>query len=83
VCDTNPWVTEARQASLEGEPVRWTPYCVRYAGGIGDEPCWCGACEPPDADVDCDCDQDGCAACDPRAGAIDPPPAEMNARRPT
>lgn len=26
----------------------WTPPCVKHAGGIGDEPCWCGACEPPE-----------------------------------
>jgi hypothetical protein len=34
----------------------WTPYCVTYTGGLSDQPCWCGACEPPD-------EPQGCAHC--------------------
>lgn len=26
----------------------WVPACVRATGGMADQPCWCGACEPPE-----------------------------------
>lgn len=30
----------------------WIPLCVRHCNGMADQPCWCGACEPPLSDAE-------------------------------